>query len=92
MDLNRWSWCRISLVWKIGLRVVDQNQGGAWMQRNGQGSMNGSHMRGRFVRTCVKVKSHIGKIEKGLDLNIQLDDSSLTRLSLLSGYGSFNVY
>lgn len=32
------------------------------------------------------------QIEKGLDLNIQLCGFSLKRLSLLSEYGSFNVY
>lgn len=42
-----------------------------------------------LVRTCMNVKSHIEKIEKGLDLNIQLGDSPLTRLSLLSGYWSY---
>lgn len=42
------------------------------------------------VRTRANVPSHFEKIEKGWDLNIQLDDSPLTRLILLTGHVSFN--
>lgn len=40
----------------------------------------------------IKDLKTFNSTEKELDLNIHLDDSPLTRLTLLSGYGSFNVY
>lgn len=37
--------------------------------------------RGRFFRTCVKVKPHIKKIQKVLDLNVQLGTHHLQGLA-----------
>jgi hypothetical protein len=100
----RWlSWSMVALngvgaVYKPGFEyhVGEMDQELRWSQvdkiEGELGLIYGSHMRERLLGTCVKVESHLGYIEKELDLNIQLNSSPLTRLSLLSGYRSLNVY